>query len=459
MDYDKQSHTTTTGALPYPLEVRPITREERAQWDRLMRQHHYLGFHSMVGQSLRYVALHQGQWLALIGWCAAALSCKVRDQWIGWPTCLQYSRLPLLANNCRFLILPPLRIPNLASRILSLNLKRLSQDWRDAHGHPVWLAETFVDPARFKGACYKAAGWTFVGHSLGFRRASRRYIHHGEPKMVFVRPLHPRAREILMQPYADLNPGLEVKAMKLSAKDAEELIAILSQMLDPRKPRGRRHLMISILAISICAIMSNARGFTAIAQWAKLCDQKMLARLRCRYDKKTQRYVPPSEPTIRRVLSRAEADAVDAALTGWLQSRSKDDAVAVDGKTIRGASRHTGQKIHLLSAFLHNMGTVIAQCQVGSKTNEIPSLRPLLDPLNLEGRVVTLDAMHTQKETARFLVEQKGADYLLTVKDNQQTLRSDIELLGLSNFPPSTPECRERTRPDRDSPNLDQHRA
>jgi len=150
----------------------------------------------------------------LIGWCAAALSCKARDQWIGWPACLQYSRLPLLDNNCRFLILPPLRIPNLASRILSLNLKRLSQDWFNAYGHSVCLAETFVDPARFKGTCYKAAGWAFVGHILGFRRASRRYVLHGQPKMVFVRPLHQRAREILGKAYVDSNPSLEVKAMK-----------------------------------------------------------------------------------------------------------------------------------------------------------------------------------------------------------------------------------------------------
>jgi len=456
MNHEKESDKTSPAGLKC-LEVRLITREERRQWDSLMSRHHYLGFSSMVGESLRYVACLHGSWVALLGWSSAALSCKARDQWIGWSAALQYSRLPLLANNCRFLILPHIRVPNLASRVLALNLKRLSPDWVSAHGHPIILAETFVDPRRFKGTCYKAAGWTFVGHSLGFRRASGRYVRHGQPKMVFVRPLHSRALETLSQPYADLNPGLEVKAMKLSAKDSEDLITTLSQLVDPRKPKGRRHLMISILAISICAIMSNARGFTAIAEWAKRCDQKMLARLRCRYDKNTQSYVAPSEPTIRRVLSRADADAVDAALTGWLLSRSKDDAIAIDGKTIRGASRHSGQKIHLLSAFLHNMGTVIAQCQVDSKTNEIPSLRPLLEPLNLEGRVVTLDAMHTQKQTARFLVEEKGADYLLTVKDNQPTLRADIELLALSNFPPSTPDCRERTRADRNPPSLDQH--
>lgn len=438
MDHEK---VFNTNPLPHPLEVRPITREERSLWDKLMREHHYLGFHCMVGESLRYVALHQGRWLALIGWSAAALSCKARDQWIGWPACLQYSRLPLLVNNCRFLILSE-RIPNLASRILSLNVKRLSQDWRNAHGHPVRLAETFVDPTRFKGTCYKAAGWTFVGHSLGFRRASRRYVHHGHPKMVFIRPLHPRARQILNQPYADTNPSLEVKEMKLSAKDSEELIAVLAKLVNPRKQRGRRHLMISILAISICAIMSNARGFNAIAQWAGGCSQNLLKRLKCRYDKKKQLYVPPSEPTIRRMLSRADADAVDATLTGWLLSRSKDDPIAVDGKTIRGASRHTGQTIHLLSAFLHNMGTVIAQCQVDCKTNEIPTARALLEPLDIEGRVITLDAMHTQTETARFITDNKRADYVLIAKDNQPTLRADIEALGLNDFSPSAPECR-----------------
>lgn len=458
MNHERESDKENSAAL-HLLEVRPITREERCQWDLLMRRHHYLGFKSMVGESLRYVALRQGQWVALIGWCAAALSCKPRDQWIGWPASLQYSRLPLLANNCRFLILPSLRIPNLASRILALNLKRLSYDWLAAHGHPIWLVETFVDPKRFKGTCYKAAGWTFVGQSLGFRRASRRYVRHDEPKMVFIRPLHPQARKILTQPFIESDPCLEVKPMELSTKDAEALIETLAQLIDPRKPRGRRHLMISILAISICAIMSNARGFTAIAGWAKRCPQKMLARLRCRYHKSAKRYVPPSEPTIRRLLSRIDADAVDAGLTGWMRARSKDEAIAVDGKTIRGASRHTGQKIHLLSAFLHNMGTVIAQCQVGASTNEIPSVRPLLEPLDLEGRVLTLDAIHTQKETARFLVEKKGADYLFTAKDNQPTLRSDIEALGLSNFPPSAPECRKRTRPHRNTPSMGQYPA
>ena len=83
------------------IEVRPIRRDERTRWDELMRQYHYLGLHSLIGESIRYLAIHQGQWLALIGWSAAAFKCKVRDQWIGWPSFLQYQRLPFIANNGR----------------------------------------------------------------------------------------------------------------------------------------------------------------------------------------------------------------------------------------------------------------------------------------------------------------------------------------------------------------------
>lgn len=441
MSDDTAPQKTCTEGILRCVEVRPILRAERSQWDALMREHHYLGFHSMVGESLRYVAVCQERWLALIGWNAAALSCKARDQWIGWSPHLKWTRLALVVNNCRFLILPHARFPNLASRILSLNTKRLSQDWLKAHGHPVQLAETFVDPSRFKGTCYKAAGWIFAGHSLGFRRASGRYIQHDQPKMVFLCPLHSQARAILAHPYPESNPHLELKAMELSAKDAQDLIDRLSKVPDPRKAKGRRHKMICVLAISICAIMSNARSFTAIAEWAKGCSQNMLKRLWCRYDKSLQRYIPPSEPTIRRVMRSADAEAVDRALCGWWAGKG-DEPICADGKTLRGARKENGRQIHLLSAFLQNLGIVIAQCEVESKTNEITCVRPLLNPLNLEGQVVSLDALHTQQETARYLIEEKHADYLFTVKDNQPTLKADIEALNLAAFPPSAPNDR-----------------
>ncbi len=126
------------------VRVRLICAHERDKWDGLMRAHHYLGLTAMVGRSLRYVAEIDGHWLALLGWASPALKCASRDTWIGWSPALQWQRLGLIANNSRFLILPCVRVKNLASRVLGLNLARLSADWRSAHGHHLLLAETFI---------------------------------------------------------------------------------------------------------------------------------------------------------------------------------------------------------------------------------------------------------------------------------------------------------------------------
>jgi hypothetical protein len=138
-----------------PFIVRPVRRDEMDRWRALMRQCHYLGFQRIVGKSLCYVATRETQWAALLGWGSAALKCAARDQWIGWDRQLQFKRLHLIANNVRFLILPDWHISNLASHLLALNLKRLSQDWQRYHGHPILIAETFVDSTRFAGTCYR----------------------------------------------------------------------------------------------------------------------------------------------------------------------------------------------------------------------------------------------------------------------------------------------------------------
>ena len=163
----------------------------------------------------------------------------------------------------------------------------------------------------------------------------------------------------------------------------------------------------------------------------------MLKRLGCRFNQKTRSYEPPSEPAIRRFLKKVDSEAVDQAINGWLRTLAgKEAAVAVDGKTLRGARQEFGRQVHLLTAFLHQNGMVLAQRQIDSKTNEIPNLQPLLQPVELKGCVVTLDFLHTQKETDHCLVEEKGADYLMTVKDNQSNLKKDIEELHLVAFPP-----------------------
>ena len=133
---------------PNDITVRPVLdRAERDRWDEAMREHHYLEFRGMVGEAVRQVAVApNGEWVALLG--AAAWRLRGRDRWIGWTPEQRDRRLHLVANNARLLILPPWRQHNLASRILSLSTRRLSADFQAAYGHPVLMAETFVDPNR-----------------------------------------------------------------------------------------------------------------------------------------------------------------------------------------------------------------------------------------------------------------------------------------------------------------------
>jgi hypothetical protein len=405
-------------------------------WDSLMSQYHYLGLKSLVGKSIRYVAELQGRWLALLGWAASALKCQPRDAWIGWSPAIQWQRLHLIANNSRFLILPGIHIPNLASRILSLNLCRLSRDWVHVYGHPVFIAETFVDTGRFTGACYKAANWLYLGQTSGYGKHSSRYVHHGQSKAVFVRPLSKKALIKLRDSHPD--PGLIRKetSMRLSERQASDLIEILKALPDPRCKRGVRHRNLSIIALSICAVICGCRGYSAIAQWASHCSQKMLERLWCR--KKDPLYIPPSEPTIRRQLQKIDAEKVDMAVSGWASRLSSGNAIGIDGKTLKGARREDGTKVHLLSAFIHQQGITIAQKEVPVKSNEIPTAIPLLEPLDLKDKIVTADALHTHNDPARFLVREKQADYCFTVKDNQSNLKEAIAYLGLNEgFPPS----------------------
>lgn len=320
------------------VRVRLICAQERAEWDALMRAHHYLGFAAMVGRSLRYVAEIDGRWLALLGWASPALKCASRDAWIGWAPTLQWQRLALIANNSRFLILPGVRVKNLASRILGLNLARLSEDWRAAHGHRLLLGETFIDPSRFAGTCYRAANWIEVGCTRGFAKSNHTYVEHGSAKQIWVYPLHPQAPSILSAAMAHPQlPRLEAKMMTLSDADAHALFARLEAMDDPRARRGRRHHQRSLLAIILCAVVSGAQGSTAIGEWVKRLPAAMLRRLRCRRGAQG-RYEPPSEPTIRRMLNAVDIEQLERQLGDWLQ-RQGDAAepVALDGKTLRGS--------------------------------------------------------------------------------------------------------------------------
>jgi hypothetical protein len=421
-----------------PIVLRLAHSQEMQNWRSLMRQHHYLGFERIVGEALFYVAQQGQKWLALLGWGSAALKCAPRDQWIGWLPAFKWPRLRLIANNARFLILPGCHQANLASHILALNLKRLSQDWQHFHGHPIYLAETFVDTSRFRGTCYRAAGWQVLGKTLGYSKSNRSYWQNGQPKLVLVHPVVKNARRRLTAPFLPAFTSQRKESLwmmdvnRLPLQEHGGLIDLLKKVVDPRKPRGVRHPVSTVVAIAVCAALSGARSFCAIAEWAQILSPEALRKLG------SKRPRPPSEPTIRRVLQRIDADRLDAQIGRWLldQYPMAGRALAVDGKTLRGGHDLGRKAPHLLSAILHQEAVVIGQIGVDEKTNEIPKLPQLLQPMALQGAVVTADALHTQKETARYLVEEKQADYLFIAKDNQPGLRTEIAALNLEATPP-----------------------
>jgi len=176
------------------VEVRPIAAEERLGWRLFMARYHYLGYRTPIGEHLLYAAFVDEELVALLGWAAAALHAPLRERYIGWDEATKRKRLHLIANNVRFLLLPWVRVRNLASKVLAANLRRLSADWERVYGHPVHLAETFVDTARFRGTCYRAANWQYLGQTAGRRKQGNAYLRRSPRKALYVYALHRQAR-------------------------------------------------------------------------------------------------------------------------------------------------------------------------------------------------------------------------------------------------------------------------
>ena len=225
----------------------------------------------------------------------------------------------------------------------------------------------------------------------------------------------------------------------LRPADTPGLLAYLATIHDPRRACGRRHPLVAILAMAAAGVLAGARSMTAIAEWAADAPQPVRAALGARRDA-PDRWVVPAEATIRRTLTRVDPTALAAVLGTWLADRDgrtpqqRRRAVAVDGKTLRGANCD-GRQVHLLAAMDHTTRAVLAQRQVNGAPGEVPAFRPLLAGLDLAGTVVTADALHTHPGAAEFLVTGKQAHYLFTVKANQPILLDRCERLAWHHVP------------------------
>jgi hypothetical protein len=175
------------------------TRAEYAFFNGVVAQYHYQGTKIVVGRSLRYCASIAGHPVAFLAWGSAAWAIESRDKWIGWTKEVKDRSLHKIANNIRFLILPWIRIKYLASHLLALSARQIREDWRKQFGSPIYLLETFVEENRFRGTCYKASNWTYLGKTKGSAKRGSFHDHHGNTKKVFVYPLNPDFRNRLTE--------------------------------------------------------------------------------------------------------------------------------------------------------------------------------------------------------------------------------------------------------------------
>ena len=389
-----------------------------------MEQQHYLGFKRFAGRGLRYVFEWQGRWLGLAGWQSGAFKCRPRDRWVGWKQDIQFSRLHLIANNTRFLILgAPGCFANLASYALGAMTRRLSADWYAVWGHELLLAETFVDPARFGGHMYAAAGWMRLGRTKGFARANGKYTDpHGVRKDIHVFPLRRDARRRMCTP--DVLPDtLQPNPMgRMSALAPPRLCSLydeLMQVPDFRRAQGRKHTIASVLAVCIVARLAGITGGIGAAQYACALNQTELEALGAWRNSKTDRFVPPSKSVIYRVLEMTDPAEFEAVLKRWSAPRLRiGAAVASDGKRIRGANRNGADHHETATLVEHDTGLPVASLGFHDECGEIAAVQALLEEVPVAGRVITVDALHTVRETARSIVEIHKADYLMTVKAN-----------------------------------------
>jgi hypothetical protein len=432
-------------ALLDQVQVRLLSdASQLPRFNLLLDKHHYLGSLKPVGERLYYVIVDgSGQWLGLLLFSCASKHLKFRDAWIGWSPQQKHQRLSLIINNSRYLLLPDKTIPNLGTKALRLVLDRLSDDWQKRYGHPVLVVETFVDPEKFCGTVYSANGWQELGQTEGWGRCRRDYyVKHDKPKRLFVRELCRNARRSLQA--ERLKPALamvEAKVPKRCLHRVKEIESVARRFREVPDYRGRyeSYPAWSLLTIVLLAVLCESpRGQKDLEKFARGFSQAQRRALGIRKNPQG-RYPAPTQPTFCRLFQNIDGlklEKVMLDIQEQLRGKPpKEDLVVLDGKE----PKHGGGQA-VLSAV-----TVPSQFYLGSaivekdKTNEIPVARELFRRLDLEGRLVSLDALHTQDETARQLVLEHGANFLLTAKDNQPTVHQNIQKLverPKGDFPP-----------------------
>ena len=279
--------------------------------------------------------------------------------------------------------------------------RRLSADWQAQYGHPLLVAESFVDPGRFAGTCYRAANWQFLGRTRGYARHNGRYTQpHGRPKQLYVHPLRRDARERLRDP-GPLPAAWEPKGPTAQAPARlRSLYGELAAVPDFRRAQGRKHTVASVLAVYILARLANCRGPVAAAEYARQLSQSELKAVGAWKSPRTGRYVPVSKSTLHRVIGSVDPEQVEAVLRRFAMPRlALGQAIAIDGKRIRGANRHAATRYETATLVAHDTGLPVATLGFHEEGGETAAVRALLEQVPLAGRLLTIGrAVHHARD-------------------------------------------------------------
>ena len=445
-DPTRVDETTDRGAA---VTVRVAAAAEIAWFDAQLAARHYLGAGRSVGDYLRQIVTVRGQVAALLVWGPACYALKDRDRWLGWSANQRVERLKLLVQNRRFLVLGEKgRSPNLASQAMGAALRTLPAQWQESFGYRPLLAESFTDPEAYAGTCYKASNWEPVGFSAGYsRHRADFYVPNERPKRLWLRALEPQARRHLraVSVPAACQGGVIAPpsgVLPLTRPQMLSLEEVFRQAPDPRAKNARFRIG-PVLTLIAMALLAGRRDIAEIARFASTLTPTQRHQLGLPRKAGTRAfYQVPGYAVFYQVLTRLDPAAFAGLRGGWLQARAGTlpQALALDGKMIRD---HIG----LLTLALHEDGAPqavasydqkegTARCEQSAATALLTSLPALDDQL------VTADALHCQKTTARIIVE-KGGDYLLQIKGNQPTLLAQAEACHAQAatpfFSPTTP--------------------
>jgi len=415
------------------LRVEPCPPGQARIFEATMNERHYLKAARPVGDYARQIVrTSAGAPVALLEWGPACYALKDRDKHIGWNPNQRLSRLKLIVQNRRFLLLADKGIaPNLASKALAAALRALPEQWEQLHGYRPLMAETFTDPERFEGTCYKAANWQPLGKSAGnSRHRADLYIPNQSPKNLWTYPLHPDAKKILC---SDELPPAHAKALTtekagtlpITEKHMLNLCELLAQVPDPRH-RNTRYKIGPVLTIVCMALLAGRRDIAQIHRFGQSLQQPQRRSLCLPRKPNTKFWQVPDYNVYYHLLNRIDPDALARLLNDWLQSRAGDlpDTLAMDGKMIR-------QHIGTLTLASHETkaprATAVYDQKENTKRCELKAAQQLIQTIaHLDGKTITADALHCQKQTAQLIVE-RGGDYLLQVKGNQPQLETQCQ--------------------------------